>query len=152
MSWARYGVPVVLRLAVGGVLIWAGLAKVSEPALFALTVRAYNVLPLAFINGFAVVVPWMEIAAGACLLAGFWSRAAALAALALLSSFSVALVVNIFRGANLDCGCFGLDGTRGSLHGALVQDLLLIGCSLVVLFVRNMPLSLDRCLLKTTDP
>ncbi len=152
MSWARYGVPVVLRLAVGGVLIWAGLAKVSEPALFALTVRAYNVLPLAFINGFAVVVPWMEIAAGACLLAGFWSRGAALAALALLSSFSVALVVNIFRGANLDCGCFGLDGTRGSLHGALGQDLLLIGCSLVVLFVRNMPLSLDRCLLKTTDP
>ena len=152
MSWARYGVPVVLRVAVGGVLIWAGLAKVSEPALFAQTVRAYNVLPLAFINGFAVVVPWMEIVTGACLLAGFWSRGAALAALALLLSFSVALVVNIFRGANLDCGCFGLDGTRGSLHGALVQDLLLIGCSLVVLFVRNMPLSLDRCLLKTTDP
>jgi uncharacterized membrane protein YphA (DoxX/SURF4 family) len=151
MNWARYGVPVVLRLVVGGVLIWAGLAKVSEPALFAVTVRAYNLLPVAFINGFAVVVPWMEIAAGVCLLAGFWSRSAALAALALLSSFGVAIAINIYRGANLDCGCFGLDGTRGSLNAALVQDLLLIGCSLVLLFVRNMPLSLDRRLFKVAD-
>ena len=151
MNWARYGVPVVLRLVVGGVLIWAGLAKVSEPALFAVTVRAYNLLPVAFINGFAVVVPWMEIAAGVCLLAGFWSRSAALAALALLSSFCVAIALNIYRGANLDCGCFGLDGTRGSLNAALVQDLLLIGCSLVLLFVRNMPLSLDRRLFKVAD-
>ena len=151
MNWARYGVPVVLRLVLGGVLIWAGLAKVSEPALFAVTVRAYNLLPVAFINGFAVVVPWMEIAAGVCLLAGFWSRSAALAALALLSSFGVAIAINIYRGANLDCGCFGLDGTRGSLNAALVQDLLLIGCSLVLLFVRNMPLSLDRRLFKVAD-
>ncbi len=151
MNQVRYGIPVVLRLVLGGVLMWAGLAKVSEPALFAMTVRAYNVLPNAFINGFAVVVPWMEIAAGACLLAGFWSRSGSLAALALLSSFGVAIAVNIFRGANLDCGCFGLDGTRGSLHAALVQDLLLIACSLILLFVRNMPLSLDRCLFRTAE-
>ena len=152
MSRVLYGVPVVLRLALGGVLMWAGLAKVSEPALFAMTVRAYNVLPNAFINGFAVVVPWTEIAAGVCLLAGFWSRSAALAALALLSSFGVALAVNIYRGANLDCGCFGLDGTRGSLNTALAQDLLLIVCSLLLLYVRSMPLSLDRCFFKTADP
>lgn len=152
MRWARNGIPVVLRLVLGGVLVWAGLAKVSEPALFALTVRAYNVLPHAFINGFAVVVPWMEIAVGACLLSGFWSRSGALAALALLSSFGIAIAVNIYRGANLDCGCFGLDGTRGSLEAALVQDLLLIGCSLILLFVRKMPVSLDRLLFETADP
>ncbi|MDE2998019.1 MAG: DoxX family membrane protein [Gemmatimonadota bacterium] len=151
MNPVRYGVPVVLRLVLGGVLTWAGLAKITEPALFAMTVRAYNVLPNVFINGFAVVVPWMEIAAGACLLAGFWSRSGALAALALLSSFGVAIAVNIYRGADLDCGCFGLDGTRGSLNAALAQDLLLIACSLVLLFVRNMPLSLDRCLFGNAD-
>lgn len=151
MSRVWPGVTVVLRLVLGGVLMWAGLAKISEPALFAMTVRAYNVLPNAFINGFAVVVPWMEIAAGACLLAGFWSRSGALAALALLWSFGVALVVNIYRGADLDCGCFGLDGTRGSLNAALVQDLLLIACSVVLLYVRNMPLSLDRCIFGTAD-
>ena len=152
MRWARYGVPVVLRLVLGGVLVWAGLAKVSEPALFALTVRAYNLLPQAFINGFAVVVPWMEIAVGAFLLAGFWSRSGALAALALLSSFGIAIAVNVYRGADLDCGCFGLDGTRGSLEAALVQDLLLIGCSLILLFVRKMPVSLDRLLFEDADP
>ncbi len=146
MRWVRYGIPVVLRVALGGVLIWAGLAKVSEPALFALTVRAYNVLPHAFINGFAVVVPWMEVAAGVCLLAGFWSRSGALAALALLASFGIAIAINLYRGADLDCGCFGLDGARGSLDAALAQDLVLIGCSLALLYVRNMPVSLDRWL------
>lgn len=152
MRWARNGIPVVLRLVLGGVLVWAGLAKVSEPALFALTVRAYNVLPHVFINSFAVVVPWMEIAVGACLLSGFWSRSGALAGLALLVSFGIAITINIYRGANLDCGCFGLDGTRGSLNEALVQDLLLIGCSLVLLFVRRMPFSLDRWLFEDGDP
>ena len=146
MRWVRYGIPVVLRVVLGGVLIWAGLAKVYEPALFALTVRAYNVLPHAFINGFAVVVPWMEVAAGMCLLAGFWSRSGALAALALLASFGIAIAINLYRGADLDCVCFGLDGALGSLDAALAQDLVLIGCSLALLYVRSMPVSLDRWL------
>lgn len=139
-----------LRLGLGGTLLWAGLVKIPESGLFAQTVRAYEVLPLALVNPFAVVVPWIEVATGFCLILGFWTRSSALAALLLLLSFAVALSVNLYRGADLSCGCFGLNGAGGSLHTALIRDVLLIaGASLLVL-VRNLPFSLDNFLRRAT--
>ncbi len=136
----------LLRLLLGGTLLWAGLVKIPEPGLFAQTVRAYEVLPLELVNPFAIVVPWIEVIAGICLVLGFWTRSSALAALFLLLSFAVALSVNLYRGADLSCGCFGLNGAGGSLHTALIRDVLLIaGASLLVL-VRNIPFSLDNFL------
>ena len=55
---------ITLRLVLGVTLIWAGLAKIPEPGLFAQTVRAYNVLPIALVNPFAVVMPWVEVISG----------------------------------------------------------------------------------------
>lgn len=125
----------VLRLCVGGILLWAGLAKIGEPALFAQTVRAYDIAPVAWIHTFAVVMPWMEISVGAFLVAGIWTRSAALGALGLLLSFGVALGVNLYRGADFDCGCFGFDGAGGSIESALVKDGLLILASVVLLLL-----------------
>lgn len=133
------------RLLLGATLLWAGGAKLPEPALFAQTVRAYEVLPLPLIHPFAIVVPWIEVTAGLCLLLGFWTRSSALAALLLLLSFAVALGVNLHRGADLSCGCFALDGTGGSLGEALLRDALLIAVALLLL-TRSAPLSLDRLL------
>ena len=128
MRWARYGIPVVLRLVLGGVLVWAGLAKVSEPSIVRPDragiqrasscvhqrirgARALDGNRRRCVPAVGILVPERRRSPG--------SR--------LLLSFGIAIAVNIYRGANLDCGCFGLDGTRGSLEAALVQDLLLIG-------------------------
>lgn len=137
---------VAIRLVVGATLLWAGFAKVSDPAMFALTVRAYEVLPVGLVNGFAVVMPWMEIAAGLCLVSGFWTRSGALASAALFAAFAVALGINLVRGADISCGCFGLDGAEGGLGEALVRDLLLLAGALVLVFFRRVPFSLDRVL------
>lgn len=140
------GVGLVLRLLLGGVMLWAGLAKVGEPALFAQTVRAYDILPVALIHPFAVVMPWMEIVAGAFLVLGLWVRGSALASLGLLVSFAVALVVNLARGADFDCGCFGLDGAGGGLTGALIKDVVMILFSVLLLRWPDSVLSADRLL------
>jgi uncharacterized membrane protein YphA (DoxX/SURF4 family) len=132
-----------LRLGLGGTLLWAGLAKIPEPGLFAQTVRAYEVLPLALINPFAIVVPWIEVTTGLCLILGFWTRSSALAALFLLILFAVALGVNLYRGADLSCGCFALNGAGGSLHTALIRDILLIAGAFLLVRVRNIPFSLE---------
>ena len=138
---------VVFRLVLGGVLLWAGLSKVSEPGLFAQTVRAYEVLPLFAAHPFAVVVPWIEAVVSCCLLAGLWVRSSALLASGLLVSFGVAIVVNLVRGADISCGCFALDGTGGSLTGALVRDLALLAVAAPLLIAREtLPLSVDRVL------
>jgi hypothetical protein len=64
-----------------------------------------------------------------------------------LTSFGAAIAANLIRGAELSCGCFALDGTEGSLAEALARDLVLIGLSAWLLFMRvESPLSLDRFL------
>ena len=136
----------VLRVLIGGTMVWAGLAKIPEPGLFAQTVRAYDVLPLAAVNPFAVVVPWIELAVGGCLALGLWTRSSAVVALLLLLSFAVALGINIHRGADLSCGCFGLDGTQGSLYHTLIRDVLLMLAALLLILARATPLSVDRLL------
>jgi uncharacterized membrane protein YphA (DoxX/SURF4 family) len=131
--------PLLLRLLLGGALLYAGLVKIPELDLFARTVRTYEVLPLPLVNPFAVVVPWMEVTTGLCLLLGFWTRSSALSALFLLLCFGAALGVNLHRGANLSCGCFRLDGADGSLHEALGRDALLICVAILVLKTGSRP-------------
>lgn len=133
-----------LRPLLGGVLFWAGLVKIPDLALFAQTVRAYDVLPLSLVNPFAVVVPWIEVTCGLCLFLGFWTRSSATVALLLLLSFGVALGVNLHRGADLSCGCFGLNGAAGSLYEALVRDVALIACALLFVLLRNTPFSIEQ--------
>ena len=134
----------IIRLLVGATLLWAGSVKIPEPGLFAQTVRAYEVLPLSLVNPFSIVVPWMEVTAGFCLVIGFWTRSSALAALVLFLSFGVAMGVNIYRGVDLSCGCFGFDGAGGSLYESMIRDIILIGLSLGLLFFRHaFSLSLD---------
>ncbi len=133
----------LLRLALGYTILWAGVSKVGEIALFALTVRGYDVLPLVLVHGFAVVVPWLEILFGVCLLTGFWTRSSALASLFLLSSFGIAIGVNLLREADITCGCFGLDGTEGSLTGALVRDTVMIVATVILYFTSSRILSVD---------
>ena len=124
----------ISRWVVGAVLIWASLSKIPEPALFAQTVRAYDVLPVSLVHLFAVVVPWTELVVGVLMVIGMWTRSAALVAVGLLGSFGIAVGINIARGADMTCGCFGLDGAGGTLEAAAAKDLALIAMSGLVLW------------------
>ena len=132
------------RLALGTVMIGAGGAKVFNLAGLARVVEAYNVLPPILVIPLAVVIPWLEILCGLGLLLGWWTRSSALLAVLLLTSFGIALGINVYRDTDIACGCFGLDSSRGSLEMALVQDGLLLAMALVVLFSRCVPFSLDE--------
>ena len=124
---------VVLRLLLGGVFLWAGWTKVIDPTGFVLIVGAYKVLPPTLVVPVAVTLPWLELITGICLVLGLWSRSSALIAVVLLAGFGVALGINIYRGADIFCGCFGIYDDRGSLKMALVQDGLLMAAAWVVL-------------------
>ncbi len=135
-----------LRLAMGVIFLWAGLAKIPEPGFFAQTLRAYEILPLAWIHPYAIVMPWIEVVAGLLLVLGLWTCSSALVGLLLLLSFGAAIGVNLYRGADFACGCFGLDGREGSLTEALVQDGFLMAVSLLLIRTSDLPLSFDRVL------
>jgi hypothetical protein len=60
-------------------------------------------LPYSVGLGVATVLPWLELTCGACLLAGYAVREAALLLAILLTAL---LGYSLLRGSEADCGCF----------------------------------------------
>lgn len=99
------------RLILGGVLIVAGALKIGNLQKSAMSVRAYEMLPIWLANFFGYALPWVEIGIGALLILGVAVRImGALGALIMLS-FIIAIAQAWARGLSIDCGCFGGGGT-----------------------------------------
>ncbi len=75
------------RLILAGIFIYASLDKIAHPAAFAKDVYNYQILPDALINLTALVLPWLELFLGLCLLAGIWLPGAVLTVSGLLIVF-----------------------------------------------------------------
>lgn len=107
---ARPWLPLVARVVLGGVWLWAGGAKVTDLAASVRAVRAYQLLP----DGVATVVgaglPWLEIVLGLLLVAGVAVRFGSLFAAALLVVFLIGIISAAARDLRIDCGCFGSGG------------------------------------------
>ena len=113
-----------LRLMLGVVFLWAGVAKVADLAGFVQVAKAYRIVPLSLVVPIAVTLPWLEVLTGAGLVLGLWTRTTALLAALQLTVFAVVLSISIARDMPISCGCFGLGGD--SLEIALVRDLALL--------------------------
>jgi uncharacterized membrane protein YphA (DoxX/SURF4 family) len=122
----------VFRAVLGGLFIYAGVVKVVDPLGFAQDIRNYRLVgqSLAFVA--AIVLPWLEILAGAFLIAGVWKRGAALVITGLLVFFIVLTLVTMARGLDVDCGCFG-SLSRKSGWGVVFEDLGMLALGLCLL-------------------
>ncbi len=127
---------VVFRVVLGGLFVYAGVVKVLEPLDFAQNIRNYALVgqSLSFIA--AIVLPWLEILAGACLVVGVWKRGAALAISGLLVFFIALTVVTMIRGLDVDCGCFGAIDRKAGL-GVILEDLGMLYLGICVLFANE---------------
>lgn len=97
----------VLRLALGGVFLFAGTTKAINPQAFADSIATFKMLPPQLINIVALGLPPFEILLGLMLVSGWKARAASLAVAGLSIVFGVALGQALIRGLVVDCGCFG---------------------------------------------
>jgi hypothetical protein len=124
------------RLVLGGLFVYAGAVKVAAPLVFAQSVRNYQLVGQSpsFVAG--VVLPWLEILAGAFLIAGFWKRGAALTLSTLLVFFIVLTVVTMIRGLDIDCGCFGAIDRKAGLS-VILEDLGMLYLGICVLFAKK---------------
>jgi uncharacterized membrane protein YphA (DoxX/SURF4 family) len=105
--------PAIVRLAqlgIGGVLLFAALAKIPDLATFAQQVHNFRLTPLWSDNLLGVTVPWIELVAGLALVLGPRRRAGAFVALALMLVFTLAVGAAWARGLDFRCGCFGKVG------------------------------------------
>jgi uncharacterized membrane protein YphA (DoxX/SURF4 family) len=122
------------RILLGGVFIWASWDKIIEPAAFAQAIANYQIVPATIGNPVALILPWVELACGACLILNRWTRGSALVAAALMLIFMGALGYNIYRGIDVNCGCFTLDETApGNMWLYLVRDAVFLAMAIGVM-------------------
>lgn len=104
LRWNR--LHLVLRLVIGLYFVYASLDKIADPAAFARIVYQWQVVGPIPSNLVAVVLPWMELLAGALLIVGAWTREAAGLVALMLVVFLVAAGFVLARGIDVDnCGC-----------------------------------------------
>lgn len=95
-----------VQIALGAIFVAAALPKIVDPPSFAHMIYNYRILPAGLINISAIVMPWVELVTGLCLILGVWVKPARWIVTAMLVVFMIAISINLARGNAIDCGCF----------------------------------------------
>lgn len=98
------------RLVVGGVWVYAGAVKLPHLEASVTAVRAYQLLPTGVAELVGTILPILEVAVGALLIVGLFSRWAAVVSGLLLIGFIIGIASVWARGIAINCGCFGDGG------------------------------------------
>jgi putative oxidoreductase len=121
----------ILRIGFGLLFIWASWDKIHNPAAFAEVIYNYRVLPDPLIHPAAIILPWLEMGCGILLVIGRIIGGSLVILNGLLLIFGTVLALSLYRGLDIDCGCFSV-GSKGERVAwqALVRDLVLLGLGL----------------------
>lgn len=126
------------RLILAIVFILASAGKISEPESFAVAISNYKIFPIFAINIFAIVLPWIEFVFGIFLLFGISVKECSVVFSLLLLVFILIILISIFRGLDINCGCFGtIEGQHIGVVKVLENFLLLSLAVHLMLFHNN---------------
>ena len=122
----------ICRLALAIIFFYAGIEKIINPGSFAVAIYNYKLLPDCAINLSAIFLPLLEILIAVNLVIGIYTRGAALLSSLIFMTFATALTINLVRGLDISCGCFGASSGNISWFYP-VRDLSLFCMSVFVL-------------------
>lgn len=125
---------IIVRFVLGTIFIVAGIPKILDTASFATVVYNYHLLPDAFVNLFAITLPWLEVIIGIMLITGIWLPGTVILYNVLMIVFISALIFNISRGLDISCGCFTMDSEEVIDAGTIFRDVLILCGSLYLAF------------------
>ncbi len=143
----------ILRIIVGGIFLISGLAKISDPVRFVLTLREFDIFPEIIVPFTAIYMPWLEFIIGLCIILGILHRASSFMLACLIFIFTIAIISVIIRGMEIDCGCFGLLADILKIPDmadmkAVIRNMLFIGMSLYIFKTQKTLFSLENYLKK----
>jgi uncharacterized membrane protein YphA (DoxX/SURF4 family) len=140
----------LLRVALGGLFVWAGVTKLADPGGFATDIANYRLLP-SLAPLMAVTFPPVEVVLGLALVVAprLWRRAAALAIAVMMAMFTVAVAQAVARGINIDCGCFGGGSSSPVTLFTVARDVALTLAAAALVVVERAPSAVDAELAQT---
>lgn len=123
-------VALVVRVILGCLFLYSGAHKLGDLKSFAEAIENYQLLPVATIHFFALLVPWLEIVAGLAVTTGILLRGGAFMLTLLLLLFTSAIAISIMNGVDISCGC-ALPFAEAARIGwrKLVENLVLLAAA-----------------------
>lgn len=141
-----------LRIFLGSIFVYAGVTKIIDPTGFALAVYNYHILPEWLVNVTAIMLPWVEIIAGASLVIGLWTPGGTLIISGLLLIFTISLGFNLSRGLDIACGCFSTSSSGEHITWwYILRDSSLLAGALLLLLYGTGLYSMERWFFNTSN-
>lgn len=135
-------------VALGAVLLFAGVTKLRSFPVFREQVADYRLLPYALTPLAAGLVASFEILAGFLLLFPDYRRAGSFLAVTLLGVFLCVLVSAFVKGRTIACGCLGGEGPLDTIGlQSVVRTGLLAGLGLIAGLPTDVPAIAPRAYL-----
>lgn len=147
---AQPWVSLLARLALVGVMGYAGISKLGAPALSVQSVEAYQLFGDGLNRFIGYTLPFFEISLALLLLVGLATRYVSAVVGLVMIVFIAGIISAWVRGLNIDCGCFGTGGQvapgETDYGTAIARDVgFLVLAGIVMVWPRS-PFALDRVL------
>ncbi|MBL9177286.1 MAG: DoxX family membrane protein [Verrucomicrobiaceae bacterium] len=124
----------LFHLLFGGVFVYAGVLKATDPMSFLDDVRSFDLLGDPWAAWLAMGLPWLEIFAGLAVMSGFLRSGGFMILNATLAVFLIAIGITWWRGIDIRCGCFGHSDATSSYRDLILRDLLLLLAGIVLMW------------------
>lgn len=124
----------LFHLLFGGVFVYAGVLKATDPMSFLDDVRSFDLLGDPWAAWLAMGLPWLEIFAGLAVMSGFLRSGGMLILNGSLVVFLIAITISWWRGIDIRCGCFGHSDATSSYRDLILRDLLLLLVGIVLVW------------------
>ena len=108
----------------------AGLLKIGHQPELARSIHNFFLLPSQWIGLTAIILPWLELVCATTLVFGVWIESSALILGVLSLFFAVATASVLWRGFDVECGCFNGTGHTSMAH--VFFNLALLAFAVVV--------------------
>jgi uncharacterized membrane protein YphA (DoxX/SURF4 family) len=121
-----YGFTLAIRLALGCLFLWSSLAKIRQPYDFLSSVYNYELVGPKLGMLTAMVLPWLELLVGLCLVGGIFVSGALLASAGMAAMFTFAVASALYRSLEISCGCFAPSSTEIIGYSTLIRTLVIL--------------------------
>ena len=133
------------RLIVGFIFIYFSYDKIIDPFTFANLTSNYDVIPFNLEYLGALVLPWIEMIVGICLILGIFLEVNLSLTISMLVFFIFMLMQAYVRGKSIDCGCLLADLNSSSalekqinMLKRIVHDLYFLVLTLIVKYRKKL--------------
>jgi len=133
----------ISRVVLGGVFIYAGIAKMPHIGTLIDEIEKYQILPSGLALAYGSALPFVEVFLGDLLVLGAAIRVSASVSGLLVLSFAIAKTTALVRGLDINvCPCFGPFLPLLTIH-SLAIDLVLLALAIQLILYRSELLSFD---------